>query len=186
MNQYHRRRKKYYRVFNMMLVPEIFMPNSSDNELINILVEKYDGFEIFWYHWPHDGDVLLRRFFGEEDYEPIILLYDVDGSFIGLVTRPHWKYRDYYLNDGLDTPPKILFENEFHPPYPRTDENNLQFDEKIIKMISSDLIPIVIESSRIMEKFRSGKGHRTNYKFKKMDDPVSVAQQLIDDYDAKL
>ena len=39
----------------MREVPEIFMPNSSDNVLIEILFEEHERFDIFWYHWPHDG-----------------------------------------------------------------------------------------------------------------------------------
>ncbi len=167
----------------MREIPEIFMPDSNDNALIEILVEEHERFDIFWYHWPHDGDILSRIFIREEDYEPVILLYDADDSFIGVITRQHWKYQDYFLDDGLDTPPKIVFNDEFHPPSPRTNKKSSWFDGRIRGMISSDLIPQKINSDNITEKFRLGIGHGSNKLHRIMDDPVSVSLDIIQAYD---
>jgi len=53
----------------MREIPEIFMPDSGDNKLKEILVEEHKRFDIFWYHWPHDGDIFSRQFVREEDYK---------------------------------------------------------------------------------------------------------------------
>ena len=169
----------------MRYIPDAFIPNSDDNRLIEILVEKHDRFDIFWYHWPHDGPNRIKSLIREEDYEPVILYHDADSSFAGLSTRNHWNYQDYVLDDGLDVPPKVLFDGEFHPSLPRTKNNALLFDEKTRTMIASHIAPAVIAPTKIAEKFRTGKGHMTNLKFKRLEDPAEHAMEWIRKYDLK-
>ena len=55
----------------MRLVPEIYC---IDTSLIDVLLEHTPNFDIFWFHWPHDGFS-----WNVQDYEPIIIVYSNDG-----------------------------------------------------------------------------------------------------------
>jgi len=35
--------------------PQIFIPEEGNDTLIEVLLEQYDSFDIYWYHWPKDG-----------------------------------------------------------------------------------------------------------------------------------
>jgi len=91
--------------------PKIFIPEEGNNTLIDVLLEQYDDFDIYWYHWPQDGYV-----FWVEDYEPVIIVYKGD-EICYLITRRHWSYKFYTADEGLKIPLEVLFDGEFHPPY---------------------------------------------------------------------
>lgn len=68
--------------------PIIFIPDESNNPLEDVLVEKHENFDIFWYHWPKDGPNWFHSVFREEDYEPVIVVY-CDDDIVCVITRAH-------------------------------------------------------------------------------------------------
>jgi len=163
----------------MRHIPNIFIPNSTDNPLLEVFIEKYDNFEIFWYHWNFDGPIWFNLLKPEEDFEPVILVYDSKDNFISLITRRHWEYQDYYVDeDELSIPPTILFDGEFHPPFPLTHENADWFDSKIKIMKPENYSPKVIDAGKIDPKFRIGKSHKTLPLQPPVLDPHDVAQEI--------
>jgi len=94
--------------------PIIFIPNESKNPLNEVLVEKYDDFDIFWYHWPKDGEDWFHFIFREEDYEPVIVVYCND-KVVCTITRAHWEYQHNDIKEmELVTPCQVLFEDQWH------------------------------------------------------------------------
>jgi hypothetical protein len=56
------------------------------------LLERYDNFDIYWYHWPEDGSL-----FWVEDYEPVIILYKGVEICLGLTQLKFLRYARPYL-----------------------------------------------------------------------------------------
>lgn len=154
--------------------PQIFIPDEGNSKtLIDVKLERHDSFDILWFHWPQDG-----WFFFVEDYEPVILVYSPNGTLCYLIVRRHWEYKFYSL-DELSDPVQVLFDGSFHPPFARTKEDGVNFDEKKMKLLPKnydDMIKLV-NPNDIDEKFRTGKGHPTSAG-RTMEDPVDVANEI--------
>ena len=161
-------------------IPEIFVPKSGDNKLDRILLEEDDNFEIFWYHWHSDGPPWFNFMRPEEDLEPVILVYDDEDKLCCVITRRHWEYQDYYVEeDGLAIPLTILFDGDFHPPYPKTADNTQWFEDKISNMDKGNLKHKIIKPEDVSPKFRIGKSHKTLVLRPPVDDPSDIARQII-------
>ncbi len=145
----------------MRITPTIFIPNSSNNDLIEVLIEEYPDFDILWYHWPKDGNYLKYRIVQEEDYEPVILIYDESGKLCELITRRHWHYQDY-LPVELVKPIEIIFDGEDHPPYPKTHQNAAWFEAEKARLVARRYVSKSIVRNQVAKKFRTGKGHGAN------------------------
>jgi hypothetical protein len=72
--------------------PKIFIPEEGNNTLKEVLLERYDNFDIYWYHWPEDGSL-----FWVEDYEPVIILYKGVEICLGLTQLKFLRYARPYL-----------------------------------------------------------------------------------------
>ena len=155
--------------------PKIFIPEEGNNTLIDVLLEQYDDFDIYWYHWPQDGYV-----FWVEDYEPVIIVYKGD-EICYLITRRHWSYKFYTADEDLKIPLEVLFDGEFHPPYPKTDENGEWFERKKEVLIPRDYQPKDIKDIEIPKKFRTGENHPTSFG-RRVKDPVKVAKEIYEEY----
>lgn len=161
--------------------PLIFVPDETGNPLQDVLIEQYDHFDIYWYHWPKDGEDWYYFIFREEGYEPVIVVY-CDKKIKCIVTRPHWDYQYTDVEDSeLTIPCQILFEDQWHPPLTRTRRNEREFELKKSKLTQRHYTPKSITKDVIFMKFRTGKGHRGNFG-KAMMDPVSIAQQAYEYY----
>jgi hypothetical protein len=90
--------------------------------LVEVLLEVYSNFEIYWFHWPRDG------FLPEEDYEPIVIIYS--GTICCVITRRGWTYQTYMMKDGLKIPLEILFDTSFHHPFAKAQANSEIFEKK--------------------------------------------------------
>lgn len=162
--------------------PSIFIPDEGQFTLKKVLIEKYENFDIYWYHWPHDGPKWFYSIFREEDYEPVILVY-CDDDLKCVITRAHWEYQYSDLVDsGLSIPAEIVFEDEWHPPQARTNQNIREFELKKLELIPTQYSPEKISKNEILDKFRTGRGHNTNIQNKVMDDPYQVAQEAYEYY----
>jgi len=167
----------------MRIKPKIFITDEPKNPLINVLLEEYENFDIFWFYWKYDGPLFLSPLIREEDYEPIIVVYDNDKNICCVITRRKWNYRTFdIIEDGLILPPIIAFEDEFHHSDVKTRENEQIVDRKISRLVSGPYDVTKIDPSGIPQKFRTGKGHNTNYKFIECDDPRIVAEEARKDY----
>ncbi len=153
--------------------PQIFIPDEGSRSLIDVKLETYDNFDIFWFHWPRDG------FFHVEDYEPVILVYSSNGTLCHLIVRRHWRYHFYSL-DELSIPIQILFEGSFHPPFPKLKQDN-GFEKKKNKLVSRDYNTEKITAADIDKRFRIGRGHPTAI-HKTMEDPVDIAKEVYSEY----
>jgi hypothetical protein len=153
--------------------PQIFIPDEGTKSLIDVKLETYDNFDIFWFHWPRDG------WFFVEDYEPVILVYSSDGTLCHLIVRRHWGYQSYSLNE-LSIPIQVLFDGSFHPPFAKLKQDD-GFEEKKVKLVSKDYDVEKITASDIDEKFRTGKGHPTAVG-RTMEDPVNIAKEAYSEY----
>jgi len=163
-------------LFKLREKPVAFIPNENNNELQEILLEEHEDFDIFWYHWPFDGPALLGPVL-EEDYEPVIIVYDDDGRICQVIIRRAWNYRNFDLEEyGLILPPTILFEKYYHHPLVKTNANQDEFELKRQGFPETDLDVTKISSDAISDKFRTGKRHRTNYKLKECDDPAHIGE----------
>jgi len=154
--------------------PKIFIPEEGDLSLKDVCLERHDSFDIYWYHWPQDG-----LFSWVEDYEPVIVLYKGD-EICYLITRRHWRYQFYTLED-LKIPVEVLFDGEFHPPYPKTDENEDWFEHKKAVLKSVQYQPKDVRETEIPEKFRTGKGHPTALG-RRVKDPIQIAKEIYEEY----
>jgi len=63
------------------VIPKISIPKEKFS-LIDVLLERYAKFDIFWYHWPRDVPIIW-----EEDYEPVILIYNSKGQVGYIISR---------------------------------------------------------------------------------------------------
>lgn len=153
--------------------PQIFIPDEDSKTLIDVKLEAYDNFDIFWFHWPRDG------WFFVEDYEPVILVYKSDNTLCYLITRRHWGYQFYSL-DELSVPVEVLFDGSFHPPYPKLKQGD-DFEEKKRKLISREYNVEKITASDIDAMFRTGKGHPTAVG-RAMEDPADIAKEAHSEY----
>lgn len=155
--------------------PNIFIP--SNDTLIEVLYEHDENFQIWWFHFPKDG------FLPIEDYEPIIFIYK-HNELQYLITRRHWEYQTYYI-ENLYNPLEILFDGEFHPPFPRTKDGDILFNEKIKNCERLNNYEIKeISPTCISEKFRVGKGHPSSILknwlwLKKIKDPRDKAEEIL-------
>lgn len=129
--------------------PKIFIPIEDD--LIEVLVEEYEDFCIYWFHWPRDGVYL------EQDYEPIIVIFK-DDKIACAITRRHWEYQDHKASDGLVVPLEAIFDGMFHPPYVK-DINDEDYESKKKSLIPREYKILRTESSIIPPRFRIGEGH---------------------------
>lgn len=161
-----------------MTLPKIFVPNSPTNPLIEVLLEQYHGIDILWYHWLHDGDGAAGAFIREEDYEPVIIIYDRHNRVKRVIVRRHWEYKDAPIDgDHLDSL-EVLFDTEFHAPYVKTRNTSSIFNAKSLQLQNiPHPRPIPITSNRISKKFRTGRFHRTNYRLR-VKDPKKIAENM--------
>jgi hypothetical protein len=156
-----------------LIKPQIFIPNEGSKSLIDVKLEKYDNFDIYWYHWPRDG------FFLVEDYEPVILVYSANGTLCYLIVRRHWQYQFYSL-DELSDPVEVLFDGSFHPPFAKLKQDD-DFEEKKHNLISRNYNVKMTNPNDIDAKFRTGKGHPSALG-RTMKDPVDIAKEAYSDY----
>jgi len=162
--------------------PDIFIPNSTTNPLIDVLLEKYDKYEILWYHWKYDGPPFLHVVKRTEDFEPIIIVYNDKNSISCVITRRAWEYRIYDSGDGLILPPVLLFEEDFHHPLLQTKKNRVQFNQKASLLVQEPYRTKSITHSQISPKFRIGKGHFTNLPPRRISEPKDIAQKAYEYY----
>ncbi len=90
-----------------------FSSEADELELIEVIFEQGDRFEIFWYHWPRDG------VFPWPDYEPVVMVYNSDGTLCLLMVRRGWRFRIYHASE-LFYPIEVLFDSIQHHPYIKT------------------------------------------------------------------
>lgn len=172
----------------MSVNPVIFIPDENNNRLEEILVERSVNFDVFWYHWPKDGDEWFNFLIREEDFEPVIVVY-CNEEVVCVITRPHWSYQYYDIKDEeLISPCEVLFKDAWHPAIAKTRQNEREFE-----LIKSELIPHPysdgdvreIERNALNQKFRTGIGHRSNFARRVMQDPIDVAQEAYEHYCAQ-
>jgi len=162
--------------------PEIFIPLENGNPLDEVLTERYENFDIYWYHWPHDGPRWFSLFMREEDYEPVIVIYCND-EVSCVITRPHWEYHySSVKEEGLEVPPKILFEDEWHPALTKTKVNIREFELKKLDLTPHSYSPNITKSERISQKFRTGLGHNSRIGKPPVQDPADIAQEAYEYY----
>lgn len=153
--------------------PLIFIPNEGPKTLIDVKLEGYDNFDIYWFHWPQDG------FFLVEDYEPVILVYSSGGTPCYLIVRRHWQYQ-FYSWDELSVPIEVLFDGSFHPPFPKLKQAG-DFEKKKARLVLRNYDASKIRASQIDVKFRIGKGHPTSLG-RHIEDPLDVAMEIYSEY----
>jgi len=153
--------------------PKIFIPNESWNELIEVLLEQYENFDIYWYHWPHDG--WIGYFI--PDYEPVIIIYKGD-SICYIITRPHWTYEPHGLEE-ITIPIEVLFDGSSHPPYPRTYDSVEWFHRKTSRLVLQTYDIRKVKADEIPEMFRTGEDHPTSLG-KRVEDPVEFAKEIYE------
>lgn len=153
--------------------PQIFIPDEGSKSLIDVKLERYDNFDIYWFHWPRDG------FFFVEDYEPVILVYHPDHTLCYLIVRRHWAYQ-LYSQDELSYPIEVLFDGSFHPPFPKQKQDD-DFEKKKAGLIPKEYDVESISANAIEPKFRTGTGHPTALG-RSMEDPVDIASEIHAEY----
>lgn len=136
--------------------PVIFVEDEGNASLKEVLLEEYKNFDIYWFHWPYDG-----LFIFPDDYEPVVMIYKAR-TICCLITRRNWTYQTYTLDEGLVTPPEILFATTFHHPIAKTREEMEDFDAMKQDLIQQPYEPKRIKPNEIPKKFRVGEGHPTN------------------------
>lgn len=82
----------------------------------------------------------------------------------------------------LVTPCQVIFENQWHPAVTKTLQNEREFELKKVELSHKEYSTTKIEKNDILEKFRVGRGHNTNFPPKIMDDPFDVAQAAYEHY----
>ena len=167
--------------------PTIYSKEVEDNFIIDLLVERYDDFEILWYHWPRDGsttEVHFAEILGgseEQDYEPIIIMYNEKGEICCMISRAHWKYRFFSEKEEENPiiPPEILFEGQLHGPMIRAEINEDRFLRKLLGLTTTSGFPErVVNRDEIPPQFRTGEGHGMNVFRIIVDDPFDVASKF--------
>jgi hypothetical protein len=153
--------------------PQIFIPDEGSKSLIDVKLETYNNFDIFWFHWPQDG------FFPVEDYEPVVLVYSAGNALCYLIVRRHWQYQ-FYSVDELSIPIEVLFDGSFHPPYAKLKQDD-DFEKKTTKLISKNYDVIMINANDIDPIFRTGRGHPTAFG-RTMEDPVDLANETYSEH----
>ncbi len=151
--------------------PSIFIP-LEPMSLEDVLLEQYENFDIYWYHWPMDG------IFPGGDYEPVIVVYSTDSKICYLIVRRGWEYK-FNSVDELEQPIEVIFETLFHHPFPRTKFDSLYNFRKAF-LSEKDYDPKIIQPSEISEKFRTGKDHPTG-RGRAYEDPAVIAQRIFED-----
>jgi hypothetical protein len=149
--------------------PQIFIPDEGVKSLIDVKLETYDNFDIFWFHWPRDGFVPV------EDYEPVILVYSSGNALCYLIVRRHWQYQ-FYSVDELSIPIEVLFEGPFHPPFAKLKQDD-DFEKKKSKLIPKKYGVKPINANDIDPMFRTGKDHPTALR-RIFDDPTGIAKEI--------
>jgi hypothetical protein len=116
-----------------------------------------------------------------QDYEPVMVSYDSLGKIICLVTRRHWAYQVYGIDEGLVVPPAILFDGIQHPPFPKTRENEEWFETRKLRpgeeLIEISLEPRLIKANEIPQMFRTGVNHPS-----KQANPITMFKNVKDPY----
>jgi hypothetical protein len=158
-------------LFISRLIPEAY---SQDKTLIDILVERYIHYDIFWYHWPTDGVAFFI-----EDFEPVILIYS--RNFLRAVTvRKQWNFHTTDINEtNLPFPLRITFDPFHHHPLVVTNREH--------HISLNNFIPLQaeikeIEKNKITPQFRIGRLHITNFKLRSQVDPVDYAEWLYNTF----
>jgi len=146
---------------------------SLDNSLIDVLVEEYQNFNIYWFHWPRDG-----VYYKEQDYEPVIIIYDRDGQICYLIIRRGWGYKQYSVKDIL-LPPQVMFDPVQHHPYVRTKKIKWAWNasEEVRQLIHIEYTPSSAAADTIPTKFRTGEGHESSNFRAVSRDPIDEATE---------
>jgi hypothetical protein len=76
---------------------------------------------------------------------------------------------------------QVLFDGEFHPPYPETDKNEKWFEWKKKSLTPQEYEPRDIRANEIPEIFRTGQGHPTSL-WRDAKDPVEIAREIYGQY----
>ena len=149
------------------ITPQVYC---SDSNLIDVLLESQELFDIYWFHWPHDGPLPV------EDFEPVIVSYCRDNSVCFVAVRRAWRFT-MRLTEQLIFPLRIIFDGPFHHPIIVTSQedhgglntiNSLPYQAR---EISSEQIPVM---------FRRGVFHVTNINpvnFWNQEDPAIFASR---------
>ncbi len=157
--------------------PIIFIPDEGKDTLKEVFLERHAHCDIYWYKWPHDG----KLFFMIEDYEPVVIIYQNKQVYC-VMTRPHWNYKPYAVDDGLVVPPEILFKTDSHDAYAKTSEAADIFERDKKGHLRKPYNPVIEKSELIPTKYRTGLGHPSNYKLRPGKDPVVRAKEIFDEY----
>ena len=160
---------------------KIITPKSEDNPLLEILVEKYENYEIIWHHWKYDGPKYLSWAIRAEDFEPIIITYDSKGNALCVTVRRAWKYITYKIKeDKVIIPITILFHGEFHHPFVKN-ENSLETFNKMKKNHEEEtVVKKMIDAHVVPLKYRTGKKHLTNIMNVEQMDPTDYVKTKYD------
>jgi len=161
----------------MSNIPERIKPQiySNDTNLIDVLLERQELFDIYWFHWPHDGPLPI------EDFEPVIVCYCQDNSVCFVAVRRGWRYT-MRLTEQVIFPLRIIFDGSYHHPIIVTsheDHGGLNTNNSLpyqAREVSSEEIP---------DMFRRGVFHMTNINpvnFWNQEDPTSFANRNRSDF----
>lgn len=158
-------------MFNSRLIPEAY---SEDESLIDILLERYPHYDIYWYHWPRDGLAFMV-----EDFEPVIMIYS-ENSLCSVTVRKGWSFYTTENNENqIPFPLRILFDRFQHHPLVITNkEHHTSLNE--ISPLNANIINILKDDIHI--RFRIGRLHPTNYKLIDRTDPLDYANYLYNTF----
>lgn len=151
------------------LTPQIY---SDDTTLIDVLLERHEFFDIYWFHWPHDGPLPIQ------DFEPVIISYCKDNSVCSVIVRRAWRFTTT-LTEELIFPLRIIFDGPFHHPVVVTSQehhNGLSSDSSL--PYQARLVP----PEQVPDMFRRGLFHMTNVNpinFWNQEDPANFANRQL-------
>jgi hypothetical protein len=158
-------------LFNSRIIPEAY---SEDTSLIDILLERYPNYDIYWYHWPRDGWAIIV-----EDYEPVILIYSED-TLCAVTVRKGWRFNttDTALNQ-IPFPLRISFDPfQHHPLVITNNQNHASLNN--ISPLNGNIVNILKDD--IPLRFRIGRTHPTNFKIFDQTDPLVYADYLYNEF----